>query len=69
MEGDGTPGRKRLTDDYALALVRTIHAEVKGSYGSPRMVRELRLQGFTAGKECVETHAREQYPCPSQAVL
>jgi hypothetical protein len=25
-----------------LALIRAIHAEFKGSYGSPRMVRELR---------------------------
>ncbi len=47
----GTPDRKRLTDLQMLAVIRAIHAELKGAYGSPRMVRELRLRGFTAGKE------------------
>lgn len=39
----GTPDRKRLTDAQMLAVIRAIHAELKGAYGSPRMVRELRL--------------------------
>jgi putative transposase len=55
----GTPGRKRLTDTQMLAVIRAIHAELKGAYGSPRMVRELRLRGFTAGKERVERLMRE----------
>ena len=55
----GTPGRKRLTDAQMLAVIRAIHAELKGAYGSPRMVRELRLRGFTAGKERVERLMRE----------
>ena len=50
----GKPDRRRLTDDQMLAVIRAIHAELKGAYGSPRMMRELRLQGFTAGKERVE---------------
>ena len=50
----GKPYRKRLTDAQMLALIRAIHAEFKGSYGSPRMVRELRLRGFPASKERVE---------------
>ena len=33
----GTPERKRLSNEQLLALIRTIHAEVKGAYGSPRM--------------------------------
>jgi putative transposase len=37
----GTPDRKRLTDAQMLTLIRAIHAEFKGAYGSPRMVREL----------------------------
>lgn len=49
----GKPDRRRLTDAQMLALIRAIHAEFKGSYGSPRMVRELRARGFTAGKERV----------------
>ena len=55
----GTPTRKRLTDTQTLAVIRAIHDELKGAYGSPRMVRELRLRGFTAGKERVERLMRE----------
>jgi transposase InsO family protein len=55
----GTPDRQRLTDDQALAVIRAIHAELQGAYGSPRMMRELRLRGFTAGKERVERLMRE----------
>ena len=50
----GAPDRKRLTDSQMLALIRAIHAELKGAYGSPRMVRELRARGFSASKERVE---------------
>jgi len=50
----GTPIRKRLTAGQTLAMIRVIHAEVKGAYGSPRMVRELRQRGYTASKERVE---------------
>ena len=55
----GTVDRKRLTDAQTLAVIRAIHAEIKGAYGSPRMLRELRLRGFTAGKERVERLMRE----------
>ncbi len=50
----GTPDRKRLTDSQMLALICSIHAELKHAYGSPRMVRELRTRGFSASKERVE---------------
>jgi putative transposase len=40
-----------------LALIR--HAELKGAYGSPRMVREIRGRGFPASKERVERLIRE----------
>jgi putative transposase len=39
----GAPDRKRLSDSQLLVLIRAIHAELKGAYGSPRMVRELRI--------------------------
>jgi putative transposase len=39
-----------LPDEQLLALIRSIHAEVKGSYGSPRMVEELRARGFPVSK-------------------
>ena len=55
----GTPDRKRLTDAQMLAVIEAIHAELKGAYGSPRMIRELRLRGFKAGKERVERLMRE----------
>jgi len=55
----GSPKRKRLSDAQMLALIRAIHAEVKGAYGSPRMTRELRDRGFPACKERVERLMRE----------
>ena len=55
----GSPNRKRLTDAQMLALIRAIHTELKGAYGSPRMVLELRARGFSAGKERVERLRRE----------
>ncbi len=56
---DGTPNRKRLTDAQMLKLIRAIHAEVKGAYGSPRMTEEIRGHGFPAGKERVERLMKE----------
>ena len=55
----GRPDRKRLTDSQMLALIQAIHAELKGAYGSPRMVRELRARGFSASKERVERLMRD----------
>lgn len=37
---DGVPDCERLRDGRLLALIRAIHAELKGAYGSPHMVRE-----------------------------
>ena len=50
----GKPDRKRLTDVQMRVLIESIHAELKGAYGSPRMVRELRARGFPASKARVE---------------
>ncbi len=55
----GVAERKGLTDPQMLALIQAIHAELKGAYGSPRMVRELQRRGFSAGKERVERLMRE----------
>ena len=55
----GTRDRKWLTDAQLLALIRAIHDELKGAYGSPRMVRELRGRGFPASKPRVERLMRE----------
>ena len=55
----GKPDRKRLTDAQLLALIQAIHAELRGAYGSPRMIKELRARGFAASKERVERLMRE----------
>ena len=55
----GSPRRKRLTAAQLLALIQAIHQELKGAYGSPRMVRELRARGFPASKPRVERLMRE----------
>ena len=55
----GKPYRKRLTDAQMLTLIQAIHAEFKGAYGSPRMVRELRARGYPASKERVERLMQE----------
>ena len=48
-----------LRDGQLLALIRAIHAQLKGAYGSPRMVKEIRGRGFPASKERVERLMRE----------
>lgn len=50
----GTPNRQRQTDAQLLLLIQSNLAEVKGTYGSPRMVREIRERGNPAGKDRVE---------------
>jgi putative transposase len=42
-----------------LGLIQAIHQELRGAYGSPRMVMKLRDQGFSASKERVERLMRE----------
>ena len=55
----GKADRSRLTDAQLLALIRAIHDELKGAYGSPRMVLELRARDFSASKTRVERLMRE----------
>jgi putative transposase len=55
----GSPERKRLTDSQMVMVMKAVHAELKGAYGSARMMRELRNRGFTAGKERVERLMRD----------
>ncbi len=55
----GSPDRKRLTDAQLLALIGAIHAEVKGAYGSPRMLEELRGARLSGGQDAGgAAHAR-----------
>lgn len=55
----GTPSRERLSDTQMLALIRTLHAQLKGAYGSPRMLKEIRARGFPAGKARIERLMRD----------
>ena len=50
----GKPDRTRLSDPQAVALVKSIHAEVKAAYGSRRMHRELQGRGHRIGLSRVE---------------
>jgi len=43
----GKVDRIRLSDARAVALLRSVHAEVKGAYGSRRIHRELQARDFT----------------------
>lgn len=55
----GTPDRTRLTDPQVVALMKSIHAEVKAAYGSRRMHRELQGRGHRIGLRRVERLRRE----------
>lgn len=49
----GGSWRGRLTDAQLLTLIRAIHAESKGAYGSPRIWREIKERGLPASRERV----------------
>jgi putative transposase len=55
----GRSNGRRLRDPQLLALICAIHAQLKGAYGSPRMVKEIRGRGFSASKERVQRLMRE----------
>ena len=55
----GSPDRKRLSDVQLLALIRSIHVEFRGAYGSPRMHRELHNRGAAVSEERVARVMRE----------
>ncbi|SDI55238.1 Transposase InsO and inactivated derivatives [Paraburkholderia steynii] len=47
------PHRGRVSDDALLAHIKTIHTQVRGEYGWPRMWKELLTHGVRVGKERV----------------
>src|SRR5438105_3796154 len=55
----GTPDSKRLSDAQAVALMKAIHAEVKGAYGSRRMHHELKGRGHRIGLARIERLMRD----------
>ena len=50
----GTHDSTRLSDAQAVTLIKAIHVEVKGAYGSRRMHRELKGRGHRIGIKRVE---------------
>ena len=46
----GTPSRQRLTEAQLITLIRSIHAEYKGAYGSPRVIRECGTVAFPSAR-------------------
>ena len=45
--------QKRLSDAQLLTLIRAVHAETKGAYGSPRVYRELKARGIPVSRDRV----------------
>lgn len=46
--------RRHLSDDALLVHIKVIHAESRGSYGWPRVWRELHARGIRVGKDRVQ---------------
>jgi putative transposase len=49
----GSNALRRLTTPQLLALIQSIHVEVGGAYGSPRMACEIKARGFPVSRERV----------------
>jgi transposase InsO family protein len=49
----GTPSAKQRSDAELTEQITAVHAESKGTYGSPRVHRALRKQGVDCGKRRV----------------
>lgn len=49
----------RVNNEQLLAVVRALHAEIKGAYGSQRMVKDIRRRGFPASTERIQRLLRE----------
>ena len=56
---DPTPTPRQLSDAELLEKIRAIHAESDGTYGSPRVHRELRDRGVCVGKRRVARLMRQ----------
>lgn len=55
----GTPGSTCLSDVRAVVLIKAIHAQVRGAYGSRRMHRALQGDGHRVGLSRVERPMRD----------
>jgi transposase InsO family protein len=50
---NGEPSKREVTDAELTEKITAVHAESKGTYGSPRVHQVLRQQGFCCGKRRV----------------
>ena len=53
------PSRRQRTDLQLTARIRAIHTASRGTYGSPRIDKQLRQDGCTAGRERVARLLRD----------
>jgi transposase InsO family protein len=56
---NGNPSRRELTDAELLEQITTIHAESKGTYGAPRVHKELLHRHMACGKRKVTRLMRQ----------
>jgi transposase InsO family protein len=56
---NGAPSTRQQTDAALLALIKAIHAESKGTYGAPRIHKELLLRHVACGKRRVTRLMRQ----------
>jgi putative transposase len=53
------PSDRALGDAWLLEKIKEIHAQSRGTYGSPRVHAELRRQGIRVGRKRVERLMRQ----------
>lgn len=51
--------RRHLSDDALLVHVKAVHTRTRGSYGRPRILRELRADGVPVGKQRLQQLMRK----------
>ena len=54
------PSRREIEDQRHAALIRDVHVESRGTYGSPRIYRSLQQVGTPCGKHRVARIMREE---------
>ncbi len=57
------PSRRERSDAVLQQRVREVHAQSRGTYGSPRVLHALRTSGLSVGKRRVERAMRSLAGC------
>ncbi|RLK56380.1 transposase InsO family protein [Stenotrophomonas rhizophila] len=58
-QGAAEPPRRSLSESALLVHVKAVHAQSRGSYGRPRILRQLRSDGVHVGKHRLQRVMRE----------